>query len=178
MIETSPRIYSRPIRMHFGAMLGILCLASFPASAVQITINTPFMNLENRAENSLGFGVGKFMRFGANSVIPNGNAGTTGVAVRNSDGLSRNLFFAPFPLAPNWFDRYLVDNAAYRGDWTLRFANGSDIATAAVSLSPTASQAPFVRSITLSGTSAAPTFSWTPPPGALVNAYRVNIYDK
>jgi hypothetical protein len=30
----------------------------------------------------------------------------------------------------------------------------------------------------LSGSGANPTFSWTPPPGATVNGYRVNIYDK
>ncbi len=38
--------------------------------------------------------------------------------------------------------------------------------------------APFITSITLSGSSAAPTFSWTPPPGTEVNGYRINIFDK
>src|SRR5204863_4142786 len=40
------------------------------------------------------------------------------------------------------------------------------------------SQAPFVNTITLSGTSANPTFTWTPPAGTTVNGYRINIYDK
>ena len=136
------------------------------------------MNLEHRNFNSLGFGVGEYVRFGANNVVPNGDAGTTGLAIRNSDGLQRFLTFAPFPLAPNWFVRYLIDGPTYRGDWTLQFTNGGDVATAAVSLSPTATQAPFINSITLSGSSSAPTFAWTPPPGAAVNGYRVNIYDK
>jgi hypothetical protein len=46
-----------------------------------------------------------------------------------------------------------------------------------VNLDNNAQQAPFVNSITLSGTSASPTFAWTPPPGATVNGYRINIYD-
>ena len=71
-------------------MLGMLCAAAFSATALgaPVTISTPFMNLENRNHNSLGFGVGQFMRFGANSVVPNGSAGTTGRAIRNSDGTS------------------------------------------------------------------------------------------
>jgi hypothetical protein len=36
----------------------------------------------------------------------------------------------------------------------------------------------FVTSITLSGTSTNPTFTWTPPLNTTVNGYRINIYDK
>ncbi len=154
-----------------GAVSGV-------ATATPITISTPFFNLEHRNVNSLGFAAGSFVRLGANSVVPNGNGGTTGVAIRDSDGLTRQLNFAPFPLGPNWFERYFVDSATYRGDWTLQFSNGGDVATAHVKLDAAAQQAPFVNSVTISGTAAAPTFNWTPPPGATVNAYRVNIYEK
>jgi hypothetical protein len=154
-----------------GAVSGV-------ASATPIAISTPFFNLEHRNVNSLGFASGSYVRLGANSVVPNGNGGTTGVAIRDSDGLTRQLNFAPFPLGPNWFERYFVDSATYRGDWTLQFSNGGDVATAHVSLDAAAAQAPFVNSVTLSGTAAAPTFSWTPPPGVTVNAYRVNLYEK
>ena len=65
-----------------------------------------------------------------------------------------------------------------RGPWTLTFSNGADSAQAVVSLPAGQTQAPFVNSITLSGSSVTPTFSWTPPPGAVVNGYRINIYDK
>ena len=41
---------------------------------------------------------------------------------------------------------------------------------------PGAGEIPFVNSVTLSGTGATPTFSWTPPPGLTVNGYRINIY--
>lgn len=156
-----------------------LCAAAAIAQAAPVSISTPFFNLEHRNVNSLGFGSGSFVRFGAGSVVPNGRGGTTGVAVRNSDGLTRTVLFDPFPLGPNWFARYLTDDPAlYRGDWTLRFRNGSDVATAAISLDPAATQAPFVNSVTLSGTAARPTFSWSPPAGAVVNAYRVNLYEK
>ncbi len=148
------------------------------ASGAPITITTPFFNLEHRNVNSLGFTAGSFVRFGAGSVIPNGSNGTTGQAIRDSDGLTRNLNFAPFPLGPNWFERYFVDSALYRGDWTLRFRNGNDVNTAHVNLDPAAQQAPFINSVTLSGTAAAPTFSWAPPPGAVVNGYRVNLFEK
>ncbi|MFT3817105.1 MAG: PEP-CTERM sorting domain-containing protein [Rubrivivax sp.] len=173
----SPLQTCRIARRHLLAAAAA-CLLAPAALAAPITISTPFFNLEYRNVNSLGFTAGSFVRFGANSVLPNGNGGTTGVAIRDSDGLTRTLNFAPFPLQPNWFDRYLVDNAAYRGNWTLQFTNGSDVATAQVSLDVAAQQAPFVNSVTLSGTAAAPTFTWTPPPGATVNAYRVNLYEK
>ena len=53
------------------AAVGLLA-ASASAVAAPVTINTPFMNLEHRAVNSLGFAAGQFVRWGANSVIPNG----------------------------------------------------------------------------------------------------------
>ena len=155
-----------------------LLIVSIAAQATPITVSTPFFNLEHRNVNSLGFAAGSFVRFGANSVVPNGNGGTTGIAIRDSDGLTRSLNFAPFPLQPNWFERYFIDSATYRGDWTLQFTNGTDVKTAHVSLDAAAQQAPFVNSVTISGTAAAPTFSWTPPPGVEVNGYRVNFYEK
>ncbi len=161
-----------------AAIGAALCLTTASAWAVPVTISTPYMNLEHRNYNSLGFGVGQFLRFGANAVTPNGAAGTTGVAVQNGTGLSFAIPFNPLPVAPNFFQRVVNDSAARRGDWTLSFTNGGDVATAQVSLSAAAQQAPFINSITLSGTSAAPTFSWTPPASTTVNAYRINIYDK
>jgi hypothetical protein len=155
-----------------------LCVAfAAPACAV-VVVTTPYMNLENRNINSLGFSTGQFLRFGANSVVPNGGAGTTGLAIKDSDGTTFAISFAPGPAIPNFFQRLVADSPNLRGDWTLRFTNGADVTTAAVSLAATAQQAPFVNSITLSGSSATPTFTWAPPPSATVNGYRINIYDK
>jgi MYXO-CTERM domain-containing protein len=131
----------------------------------------------------MGFTSGQFMRIGANSVVPNGANGTTGLAT-TVDLLTGNTFqtsipFNPGPIIPNFYQRLLFDNPNRYGDWTLTFTNGPDSASAVVAGLPAGStQAPFVNSITLSGTSANPTFSWTPPPGTDVNGYRVNIYDK
>lgn len=160
---------------------GALALAFGAVTAVQaapVVINTPFMNLENRGINSLGFTPGARVRWGANAVTPNGLAGTTGVAIQAGTGTTRELFFNPSPLLPNIFSRVVPDSPSLRGDWTLKFTNGTDTASANVSLSPSATQAPFVQSITLSGTSLEPTFAWAPPSGATVNGYRVNIFDK
>lgn len=160
-----------------------LALASAgTALAAPVTINTPFMNLEHRAVNSLGFGAGTFLRIGANAVTPNGSAGTTGVGttthLATGAAVSRVINFNPGPAIPNFFSRYLADDRSLYGAWTLTFSNGADSASAVVDIDNNAQQAPFVNSITLSGSSANPTFSWTPPPGATVNGYRVNIFDK
>ena len=92
--------------------------------------------------------------------------------------LSRNILFSPGPLIPNFFQRLLPDDPGLYGDWILGFRNGSDTASVTVSLADNAKQAPFVNSITLSGSSDKPTFTWTPPPDTVVNGYRVNFYDK
>lgn len=153
-----------------------------PALAAPITITDPFMNLESRAINSLGFTPGQFFRIGATSVTPNGSGGTTGLGTTTSlaTGLpvSRTIDFNPGPIIPNFFSRNLASDASLLGPWTLRFTNGPDTRQAIVSLPAGQAQAPFISTIRLSGTSAAPTFSWTPPAGATVNGYRINIYDK
>ena len=173
----------RPFRITPLALVS-LCLAAAGTAAVAapVSISNAFMNLEHRAINSLGFGSGNFLRIGAGSVTPNGSAGTTGVGTTTNlvtgAPVSVNINYDPGPSIPNFFSRYMADNPALYGDWNLTFRNGSDSATAVVSLPPGTTQAPFVDSITLSGTGANPTFSWTPPAGAAVNGYRVNIFDK
>ena len=165
-----------------AAVVAIALLGVSAAWAAPVVINTPFMNLEHRAVNSLGFGAGTFLRIGANAVTPNGNNGTTGLGTTTDlvtgAAVSRSILFNPGPSIPNFFSRYMADDRALYGPWTLTFRNGSDSASAVVDLADNAQQAPFVNSITLSGTSANPTFTWTPPSGATVNGYRVNIFDK
>ena len=133
--------------------------------------------------NSLGFTTGEFINAGANSVVPNGDGGTTGIASTTNTAtsalFSRSLFFQPSPLLPNQFARNVsAFNPQLLGPWTLTFTNGSDSASATLGFPSGAELVPFVNSITLSGTSLNPTFTWTPPPSTTVNGYRVNIYDK
>lgn len=160
----------------------LIAAACLGAQAAPVTITKPFINFENGAINSLGFTIGQTMRFGAESVTPNGAVGTAGVATTSnlSDGslVSRQINFQPSPLDPNFFNRKVPINPALLGPWTLTFTNGPDSAYTQVQMLSGAQVAPFVNSITLSGTSANPTFSWTPPPATTVNGYRINIYDK
>ncbi len=169
--------------------MALATTAAHTAWANPVTITTPFINYENRAINSLGFAPGAFMRFGANAVTPNGGGGTTGLAstidTSNGSTVNRAIFFNPSPVVPNFFARYLAlapgattFNPNLLGPWTMTFTNGPDSAQATVQLLPGAQLAPFVNSITLSGTGASPTFSWTPPAGIEVNGYRINIFDK
>lgn len=164
-----------------GAVL-VAALSAPLAWATPVSVSTPFMNLEHRAVNSLGFGSGSFLRIGANSVTPNGNQFTRaeGTTINLLTGRQefRTINFDPGPSIPNFFSRYLPDDPALYGPWTLKFSNGVDSTSRVVALNPNAQQAPFVDSITLSGTSANPTFTWTPPAGAVVNGYRINIFDK
>jgi hypothetical protein len=150
--------------------------------AAPITITTPFLRLNNQGVNSLGFTPGQFISFGANSVVPNGDGGTTGTATTTntvtSALVSHSITFLPSPLSPNFFHRNIAFSSQLLGPWTLTFTNGSDSASAALGFPSGAALVPFVNSITLSGTSENPTFTWTPPPSTTVNGYRVNIYDK
>lgn len=169
-------------------VLALLAAASLGTQAEPVTITTPFINFENRAINSLGFITGQFLRVGANSVTANGFSGTTGVAALSGTSFQANINPDPSPLTPNLFARYLsvtpqqVAGSVIFNPWTLTFTNSANgtnnSAQAIVQMMPGAQMAPFVNSITLSGNSASPTFSWTPPPGITVNGYRINIYDR
>ncbi len=168
-----------------AAIAAGLCTAQ--AWSASVTVTTPFMNLESLNFNSLGFTPGTTFRIGANSVSPNGNAtatgpGTTGVGTTTNlltgQTVSRTINFRPSPNLPNFFSRSLAVDPALLGPWELRFTNGTDSAVANVSLPAGKEVAPFINSVTLSGTTRNPTFSWAPPPGAVVNGYRINIYDK
>ncbi len=167
-----------------GAVMAVAVFSGQAAHATAVTINTPFINFENVGINSLGGTPGQFLRVGAQAVTPNGLGGTTGVASLGGGTFTRIINFNPGPAIPNFFNRNLtltpalLTAGATTDPWTLSFTNGADSAQAVVQMLPGATQAPFVNSITLSGTSANPIFSWTPPPGAVVDGYRINITDK
>lgn len=177
----SPRSGLRLAAPKAAIAAAVLTLCHLAASAAPVVITTPFINLESRKANSMGFSVGNFLRIGAVSVTPNGSDGTTGLGshvLPNGNTATRVINFNPSPIIPNFFSRNFADDPSLRGDWRLTFTNGADSAFRNVSIAADAQYAPFVNNITLSGTSLAPTFTWTPPAGATVNAYRINIYDK
>jgi Fibronectin type III domain/PEP-CTERM motif len=167
-----------------------------PASAVvvsPITITDPFVQWYNVGPNNLDFTSGQFIRYGATSVVPNGpSGGTTGVATTlnaaNSNTVSLGLVGITSPATPNFFSGQFAicptcgssftNPANLTNPFKLTFSNPTTSptsATTSVSLAGSG-EVPFVQSVTLSGTSANPTFSWTPPPGTTVDGYRINIY--
>jgi hypothetical protein len=161
-----------------------------PAKAATISITDPFLQYYDVGPNNLSFSSGDFVRYGATSVTPNGSAGTTGTAtttnVTTGATITRNMVFDGSPAVPNFYSGLLgispttnVNPANLTNPWNLTFNNAGTTptsATATLSLAPGAGIIPFVSSVTLSGTAAAPTFSWTPPAGTAVQGYRINIY--
>ena len=130
----------------FRALAISAAFSPLTALAVPVIITTPFMNLENRAINSLGFSSGQFLRIGSNSVVPNGSAGTTGLGTTtdlvSGQTVSRTINFDPSPLNPDFFVRYLTDTPSLYGPWTLTYSNGADRSQAVVTLPAGTTQAP------------------------------------
>ena len=162
-----------------------------PAVASAITVSDPYVQWYNVGPNNLDFQSGQFIRYGATSVVPNGpTGGTTGYATTVNAATGNMITFGMIgqssPATPNFFTGLTricspcsasANNnpANLTNPFTFHYTNGADTATVQKSLAGTA-EIPFVRSITLSGTAQAPTFSWSPPPGTTVNGYRINIY--
>jgi hypothetical protein len=171
------------------SLLLSLGLASAAGVHADIVISNAFVNFETRAQNSLGFTAGTYTRIGATSVSDRltGNAiGITGQAT-TTDATTGALIqlplnFNPGPVIPNFFSRYLSAGSAlspnFYQPWTLSFDKAQESASTTVQLPSDARPIGFVSSVTLSGTAAAPTFSWTPPARDAVNGYRINIYDR
>lgn len=180
------------VRAAARAAAWVLGVAVMGAQAAPVTVSVPFFNLEYRGVNSLGYSTGALVRFGANDVSPvltNSNPadyalGTVGWVTKdgvNSSAWSRRIWSDPLPVASGFSSRYFQDDPFFRGDFTLHFRNtvGSvDQVDIPVQLDPNAQHAPKIENLTLSGTGAAPTFTWSPPANATVNGYRVNIYDR
>lgn len=172
-----------------GAML-LAAASSAPQLAQSqgspVTITNPFFNLENDGPTPLpDQSIGQYWRIGATTVIPNGAAvpATTGVAASTNlltgTPVSTPLYFDPGPAIPDFYEHYFPYNSnssQYFGPWTLTFTNGSHSASAIVTLPTGQQQAPFIQTATITGSAQNPTFNWTPPSGAVVDGYRINIY--
>ncbi|GGI33444.1 hypothetical protein GCM10010987_74420 [Bradyrhizobium guangdongense] len=177
------------------AALLVLASTLSQASASSITISDPFIQWFNVGPNNLGFSSGEIIRYGADSVVPNGvSGGTTGVATTinaaTGQTITRILTGQTSPGTPNFFQGNLAicttscgslannNPANLTNPWTLTFNNPNTSPTSAHTTVSLAGQGeiPFVQSVTLSGTGQTPTFSWAPPPGTTVEGYRINIY--
>ncbi|HWH76750.1 MAG TPA: hypothetical protein VNT76_05240, partial [Candidatus Binatus sp.] len=101
---------------------------STSALATPITATGAFNFRDERSANDINITAGDRITFGANSVVPNGDAGTTGIATQSTT--VRTLNFDP-AIGPNQFDASIAYNANRTGAWNLTFTNGADQSTIA-----------------------------------------------
>jgi hypothetical protein len=199
----NPRAYSWSAGTRQWATLCALAIIggwASSANAGAIAVNGPFLQWYNAGPNNIGFSSGQLVRYGADSVIPDGggNPPTIGSAattnVTTGATINRTLGWTNSAVTPHFFSGSLRlcgqpgatactpggnnNPANLTNPWNITFSNAGTTPTSATSTLSLAGpgEIPFVNSITLSGTGANPTFSWTPPPGLTVNGYRINIY--
>jgi hypothetical protein len=139
------------------------------AAASPITIVDADVSLYHASDNTDGFFVGNGIRW-LTDVVPNGTSGTTATVttVNTTTGLPVTLTLRFTPgiggVDPNLFQRVMTDNPALHGLATFNYQNGTNTnSTTALGIPTGTQQAPFVNSITISGSSLTPTFTWTPP---------------
>jgi hypothetical protein len=160
--------------------------ATVTAVAAPLTVEQPFLQVLSIGTNTLGFLPGDYIRFGANSVVPNGDSGTTGLATffntSNNQTITRQINFTPNPFVPNFFTRSIPYEDRFVVPWTISFSNNTGGTTDAfselLSFPSGTFRLPVVHSISMSGSSVFPTFTWTPPSFVNPDGYRVNIFDR
>jgi hypothetical protein len=157
------------------------------ASAAPITLSGGVLILNNSSSGNPFGPSGISILVGDNSVVPNGNMGTTGSAqttnLSTGATFAKPLLFTGNTVQPNSF---CCSGVAYDpnllGPWTLTFANsagGSTNTKSEMSGSDVGVKVPiFASNVTVSGSGATPTFTWTyNPPGTLPNYVNVAIFD-
>jgi hypothetical protein len=174
--------------------------SSSAACGTVLTVTGPFLYYSNKGPSAL-FGAGsERILVGANSVMPNGSGlggfpASTGFAtttnLNTGSTITQTIGFDPSPITPNFFVGSVPictmacapsgnnNPINLTGPWTITFQNPGPAPTSVSNiLSPAGpGEIPFVNSITLSGTSAQPTFSWSPPAGMIApDGYRIQIY--
>jgi hypothetical protein len=166
--------------------------SSSSAHATALTVSGVYLQYTNTGPSALFGAGGEGILYGADSVVPNSSTGlatTTNLATGST--ISHPIALNASAISPNFFAGSTLicttnctptgnnNPSNLTGPWKITFQN---TATTPTSVSNTISLAgsgeiPFVNSITLSGTSAQPTFSWSPPPGGVaVDGYRIQIY--
>lgn len=159
-----------------------------PASAAPITLGGGALILNNSSSGNPFGPSGISILVGDNLVVPNGYMGTTGSAQTTELPPGMGTFTIPLQfygntVQPNSFCCSGVPyNPNLLGPWTLTFTNsaGGSINTASeMTGSDVGVTVPrFASNVTVSGSGATPTFTWTyNPPGALPNYVNVAISD-
>ena len=170
-------------------LLGTVGCFATSAWSTEILVSSPFHFLDNRGANNVGLVTGLRQSIGAQSVIPNGGAGTTGIGIYDSSGdgtygsppdVQQPLFWSNDPTGPNFFSTSFLANGSRFGSWQLVFSNTGTTNSPFNILTPDifgAAVMPFATSVAISGSGDSPTFTWTLPTGVSVDGVRINIRD-
>ncbi len=166
-------------------------VVSAPAYSATISVDANgdqwevFHYRNNAGPNSVGFGTGPELIFGAINVVPNPKGEddgvvvspfeTTGVARQN--GVEVDLSFVPSGFNPNQMAAGVDYDPNLTGEWEFTFTNGPDtlvVNTPSVGDIPEVDRVTNLR-ITSGANTTTPTFQWDPVAGA--EDYNVSIYD-
>src|SRR5258708_1048416 len=146
-------------------VVGVSVFAAIPTYATPLAVIDPFFYLINVCDNSLGETVGARLFSGASSVMPDALGGTAGTItytdVNGLNPVTRSLFFDPSSVLPHQFDRSQPDSPSFGGPATLTFMNSVNTVNTASFNVPSLvgfQQAPFVNTVTISGSASNPTF--------------------
>jgi len=164
--------------------------SSKPASS--ILIKGPYSFYDLRSPNTIGYGYGEGVTYGALSVLPSGDADGDGFA--DSDGVSpptigtatqscvsgRRLRFNPLPNYPNQFGRFSNfsrSGCRLMGPWTLTFANG--ITSTSVITQPISNSllGNYVETVWLTAGGTTPTFTWNFPLDSKHTRLSLRVFD-
>jgi hypothetical protein len=150
---------------------GALSLSSCMAAATPISVDDPYYYSVISSTNTLGITPGQRLSFGAQTVVPNGSAGTTATAAQG--GVTLDLPWFGTTTFNNEFSRSMTPDNTLLGPWTLTFRNGNDATVVTTPSIKSTTPLPFVRSVRLSGS----TVTWTLPNTPGIDAVRINVRD-
>jgi hypothetical protein len=157
-------VKSLPLIVFFTLSVGV---AVDNALAGPIVVTTPESYLDTRSANRIGTYTGTRIEIGAISVMPDGAAGTTGIATQGA--FSTTLPFNGNSVNQHQFFQAITYDPALTGAWTLTFSNLSATPTTTVVTTPAIGSAlpePYVNNATFSGSGLNPTINWTNPTGS------------
>jgi hypothetical protein len=173
----------RPVIKNLFPCVALL-LAGFvsPGHAGTITSpGTPSLILSTVSENDVGKTTGERIEIIDDNVLPNSAGGTSVTATPNPlSGITstKTLVNSPDDTSfPDQFGGSVPYNSNLTAPWTLTVANGGSSTTVTTPSIVGVQPIPFASSVTISGSSANPTFAWQYPINSGVNGVIINIYN-
>jgi hypothetical protein len=161
-----------------GVVLGIPTIGR----AVPISLSNPWELVSQVAANDLGNIPGEYVVVGIDNVSPNGFGGTVGTATTTNliTGLPKTISLSCqcTTVLPDQFGGRVSYDPNLTGVWTLNFTNGADT-NSITTPGPVTGVVPppYASSVTITGSGATPTISWTYPAGS-INGVFFDVYDK